>query len=110
MIDSPKLALTFLEEARFFGGRMQLDDATDVSSEERFTKLIALHPIPGSEQIGSVLEEGFWAALLTEEGRPCRPRLLYSPRQECMRQAVHRFVEPVPLTRESLRKLMPAQG
>jgi hypothetical protein len=111
MIDSQTLTRSFLEEACFFSERTRYgDDATGMSPEERFEKLVALCPLPDAEQIALVLEEVFWSSLLTEEGRPCRPRLLYIPRQENLRQATHRLAIPVALTRENLRKLSPSQG
>jgi len=110
MIGSHDLTLAFLKEAKFIAGRVRFDDAPDATLEEKFAKLVASHPIPESDRIRFALEEAFWASLLTEEGRPCRPRLLYLPRQERMREAVHRLAKPVPLTRDALRKLWPAQG
>jgi hypothetical protein len=111
MIDPQTLTLHVLDEARFFGGRMRYDDeATEMAPEERFTKLKAMCPLPEEAQIAPVLEETFWSSLLSEEGRPCRPRLLYVPRHESMRQAIHRLAKPVALTRENLRKLTPSQG
>jgi hypothetical protein len=110
MIDSLKLTSILLEEARLFSGRVNFNDTTDLKLEEKFERLVASHPLPESKQISFAVEEVFWASLLTEEGRPCRPRLLYSPRQECMRQALPRLPKPVRLDRDALRKLAPAQG
>jgi hypothetical protein len=110
MIDSQNLTDILLKEARFFAQRMQFDDAAALMPDEKFARLLEMHPLPEPKEISSVFEEVFWASLLTEEGRPCRPRLLYAPRQECMRPAVHRLANPVPLTREALRKLAPVQG
>ena len=110
MIDGRKLTSILLGEARLFADHMKFDDATNLKLEEKFARLVASSPLPESEQIAVAIEEVFWASLLTEEGRPCRPRLLYSPRQECMRPAVHRLAKPIRLNRDALRKLAPAQG
>ena len=67
------------------------------------------NPLPERDVIAHVFEEVFWASLLTEESRPCGPRLIYRPRQAEMSQAIHRLVRPVELTREHLRKLTPVQ-
>jgi hypothetical protein len=110
MIDSSRLTLAFQEEARSLAARMTFSDAPHIGPDEKFSKLLASHPLPETEQICYVLDEAFWASLLTEEGRPCRPRLLYLPKQEPARQAVHWLAKPVPLNRNALRKLSPAQG
>src|ERR1700730_9589413 len=98
MIDSQNLTDLLLKEAHFFAQRMQFGDAPALMSDEKFPRLLAVHPLPEPKEISSVFEEVFWASLLTEEGRPCRPRLLYSPRKECMRRAVHRLAKPILLT------------
>jgi hypothetical protein len=110
MIDARELTLVLLEEAKAYAGHMRFADQPDLSPVEKFSRLAESHPPPDEARIQSVIEEVFWASLLTEEGRPCRPRLLYVPRTEPMRQAVHRLAAPLPLTRESLRKLTPVQG
>jgi hypothetical protein len=110
MIDVRGLTLALQEEAEAYAERAQFADRPDLSPAEKFLELAESHPLPDEARIQSVIEEVFWASLLTEEGRPCRPRLLYVPRQEPMRQAVHRLAKPVPLTRDYLRKLTPVQG
>jgi hypothetical protein len=110
MIDSHTLADTFLEEVRRFTLRMVFSDAPNLTPEEKFVRGTADIPLPGREAIASLFEEVFWASLLTEESRPCRPRLLYSPRQETVKGLVHRLEKPALLNRGSLRKLTPVQG
>lgn len=110
MIDRNELTPILLEEARLFANHMKFSDTDDLKPEEKFARLVTSHPLPESEQISFVVKETFWASLLTEEGRSCRPRLLYSPRKEPMRQAVHRLDQPIRLNRDALRKLTPAQG
>ena len=91
-------------------------DTEKLSPDQRFGRVVAHSPLPGKTHIASVLEEVFWSSLLTEEGRPCRPRLLYIPRdsipgrQDESRRPLHQFETPTLLTRENLRKLSPAQG
>jgi hypothetical protein len=72
MIDSSRLTLAFQEEARSLAARMTFSDAPHIGPDEKFSKLLASHPLPETEQICYVLDEAFWASLLTEEGRPCR--------------------------------------
>jgi hypothetical protein len=113
VIDCPGLTSAFFEEARLFAERMRFNEESHTEgsdTEEKFARLMASSPLPSSAQLCSVIEEVFWASLLTEEGRPCRPRLLYSPGREQVRPSVHQLARSVPLTRETLRKLAPVQG
>jgi hypothetical protein len=110
MIIPNEIATELLGEARLRAGSTNFSDAPDLNPDEKFARTIARHPLPELGQISSMLEEVFWASQLSEENRPCRPRLLYAPRQESLRPAIHRFVQPVPLTRSNLRKLAPLQG
>src|ERR1700732_87005 len=109
MIDSQELADLVLQEARLFAQSITFNDARDLTPEEKFARAITEYPLPGREIIASLFEEAFWSSWLTEEMRPCRPRLLYSPRQENMSAAVHRLEKPVSLDRDNLRKLTPVQ-
>jgi DisA bacterial checkpoint controller nucleotide-binding len=108
MINTDKLTDIPIEEAKDLAKRINFGD--DLTPEEKFERLVAQHPLPSFKQISALFEEVFWASQLTEEGRPCLPRLLYLPRQQIMRQAIHRLSEPIELTREALRKLTPIQG
>lgn len=110
MMDSNHLADVLLEEARLFATSMKFNDAPELTSGEKFKRGVAQFPLPDRSVIATVIEEVFWASLLTEEGRPCRPMLVYSPREHAVSRAVHRLVTPVPLNRDSLRKLTPVQG
>ena len=110
MLDGHELADLLLQEVRLLSHSITFQDALDLTPEEKFARAVAQYPLPDRETAASVLEEVFWASLLTEESRPCRPRLLYSPRQEMMSSAVLRIENPVLLNRDSLRKLTPTQG
>jgi hypothetical protein len=110
MIDSRQITDMVFEEARCLAERVEFNDAPALNAEAKFARLISTHQLPEPQHISFLIEEVFWASLLTKEGRPCCPRLLYSVRQESMRRALHRLAKPVPLTRDALRKLAPAQG
>ena len=108
MINTDELTDILIEEAKDLAKRINIGD--DLTPEEKFERLVAQHPLPSCKQISALFEEVFWASQLTEEGRPCLPRLLYLPRQQIMGQAIHRLSEPLEVTREALRKLTPIQG
>jgi len=117
MINPREITRILHEEIKLFVEQTTVLHAPEVTPanltpEEKLARELANHPLPPDGGIADVIEEVFWASMLTEEGRPCRPRLLYVSRQESifMRQAVHRLATPVPITRASLRKLTPAQG
>jgi DisA bacterial checkpoint controller nucleotide-binding len=110
MVNGRELADVFFDEARIFASSMGFQDAPNLTPDEKFAKATAQFPLPSPELIAYVIEEVFWASLLTEEARPCRPRLLYSPQREEFSRAVHRLLNPLTLTREQLRKLTPVQG
>jgi sensor domain DACNV-containing protein len=110
MLNSHELADLLLQEVRLLGQSITFQDALDLTPDEKFARAVVQYPLPDRETTASILEEVFWASLLTEESRPCRPRLLYSPRQETMSSAVFRLENPVLLNRDSLRKLAPTQG
>lgn len=63
--------------------------------------------LPPRKVLVEVVTELLWATTLTEEGRACRPRLLFG---EPSAGACHRFQEPLPLTRECLRKVGSSHG
>jgi len=73
------------------------------------------HPIPSELALTSVLEEVFYASLASDEGRPCRLRLVYEGSSGAPAQlhasgslsTVHRLAAPIPLDRDSLRRLCP---
>ena len=81
MIDSKYLADVVLQEARLLAHSVTFNEAPNLTPEEKFAREVAQFPLPDCEAIASVIEEIFWASLLKEEGRPCRPRLVYFPRQ-----------------------------
>jgi hypothetical protein len=95
VIDALAVARILHEEARLRAGQRGGPSFED-------------HPLPEPERIARVIEEMFWASLLSEEGRPCRPRLLYTTESD--RRAGHWFEDVVPLTRQALRMLAPTQG
>jgi hypothetical protein len=112
MINSNDVIDVLLEEIKLHVGNIKLEPSPEppLTPEEKIERMLADCPLPDTQKMSFSVEEIFWASLLTEEGRPCRPRLLYVPRQESMRSAVHRLAAPVALTRATLRKLTPAQG
>lgn len=82
MINSQELADVLLEEIRLLGESISFSDAPDLTSEQKFARAVVQFPVPSRETIASVIQEVFWASLLKEESRPCRPRLLYFPNRE----------------------------
>ena len=78
MFDCHELADLLLQEARILGQSMTFQDALELTPEERFTRAVTQFPLPDRQTIASVLEEVFWASLLTEESRLCKtsPSLL----------------------------------
>jgi hypothetical protein len=110
IIDSGEITDIVFEEAHLLAERFQFDDTPELSPDKKFEKLVSIHQLPEPKYITLLIDEIFWASLLTDEGRPCRPRLLFSPRQDSRRRAVHRLAKPIPLSREALRKLAPVQG
>jgi len=75
MINTDELTDILIEEAKDLAKRINIGD--DLTPEEKFERLVAQHPLPSCKQISALFEEVFWASQLTEEGRPCLPRLLY---------------------------------
>lgn len=117
MINPRDIAAVLHEEINLFIEQTPILHAPEVAPvtltpEEKLERELVNCPLPDIDQISHVIEEVFWASMLTEEGRPCRPRLIYLPRHHSlfMRGAVHRLVAPIRLTRASLRKLTPSQG
>jgi hypothetical protein len=112
MINSQDVADVLIEEIELYVENIKLEPPPEPppTPEEKMAQMLASHPLPDRHTIAAGVEEVFWASLLTEEGRPCRPRLLYVPRQQSMRRAVHQLAVPAALTRAILRKLTPAQG
>lgn len=109
MISGIEIAQTVLDEVRIFAPQLMYPNSPQLEPEQRLARRLKEYPVPNADSISCVVEEVFWASLLTEEGRPCKPRLVYLPR-ETQRQAVHYFSEPKPLTRDTLRKLTPTHG
>jgi hypothetical protein len=109
MIDISELTKAVFEETRLLGESIKFD-SLDLTSDEQFARSCEQFPLPTIEHATIAIEEVFWASLLTEEGRPCRPRLIYSPRNRDRGHAAHWLERPVSLSRDSLRKLTPTQG
>ncbi len=109
MIDRAALAAVIDEEARLRALKMPGDSSPDLDPAARLARQLQKSPLPPTERLAVVLEELFWASLLEEEGRPCRPRLLYTLGDHASTSG-HWFEEAVPLSREALRKLAPTQG
>jgi hypothetical protein len=109
MINSLELAEEVLEEVHILGREMKFNNE-ELTPEEQLERAITQVPLPDKQALVHSVEEVFWASILTEEGRPCKPRLIYSPRQRKISWTAQRFVNALPLDRDTLRKLSPAQG
>lgn len=110
MVDFEAIADEVRREAQTFAGVSHFSDAPDLSEEGKFARFCAAAPFPPEHELAVVLREAFWASLLTEEGRQCRPRLMYSPTQPIDEAPVVSLVKPVSLDRANLRKMTPAHG
>jgi hypothetical protein len=110
MLNSSDITDAILGEAQFLAHHTNFDAAPTATPEEKFAKSVAQFPLPDRPAISHVIEEVFWASLLTEENRICKPRLLYLPRDRELSKALHKFEAPLQLNRNHLRKLSPAQG
>jgi len=108
MLDPTRLARLVHEEARALAIQISRHDESSGSADNLASELSRL-PLPEQKPLARVLGEVFWASTLVEEGRPCRPRLLFLPSGDRAR-AAHWLTRPIPLTRESIRKLSPAHG
>lgn len=91
MLDVGNLSQTILDELR----------------RPRWLLLSDPRDLPPAEVFATVLEEVLWATTLAEEGRPCRPRLLWG---EPPAEAEYRLEEPQAFTRQNLRKLTGVHG
>jgi hypothetical protein len=109
MIDIAEVTEMVFRETRTMGESMKFD-SLELTPEEQFARSCAQCPLPTKENARFVIEEVFWASMLTEESRPCRPCLIYCPRSKDRGNAAHWLGTPVPLNRDSLRKLTPTQG
>lgn len=109
MISIDEVASAVLEETKLLGESMKFD-SLDLTPEEQFARACEHNPLPEKETLEEIIEEVFWASTLTEDSRPCRPRLIYSPRGKDRGHWAHWLDKPVPLNRDSLRKLAPTQG
>jgi hypothetical protein len=108
-VEMSEVVDVIFRETRLVGESMKFD-SLELSAEEQFARSCVQFPLPPRETAKHVIEEVFWASMLTEEGRPCRPRLIYSPKAKDRGYWAHWLGEPTPLSRETLRKLMPTQG
>ncbi|MBN8613461.1 MAG: hypothetical protein J0L92_22900 [Deltaproteobacteria bacterium] len=118
--DQRVLAQQTLAEAdaflRSIGLPAEIDQAAYIASRKRE------HPIPSERVLSQVLEEVFYASLASDEGRVCRLRLVFEGTTEevaarahaSSSAATHRLTDPIPLDRDSLRRMSPvhdaAQG
>src|SRR5438132_7563814 len=109
MINGSHLASAVYEEAHFIAARTTVTAAPELTTDERLALDVKQWPLPSAPELAEVIEKTFWASLLVEEGRPCRPRLLYMPSTDDQRP-IHWFEDAIPLNCEALRKLTPAQG
>jgi hypothetical protein len=110
MIDSLGVADALHDEAkRHVRGMRFSPPESDLGFEKNWEREVAKWPLPEKRLLARIIEHVFWTSLLTEEGRPSRPRLVYAPSRESG-YVVHWFTEPKPLTPETLAKLAPACG
>lgn len=109
MMDLRAITDTIFGEVRLLGENIKFD-SLDLTKDEQFRRASVQFPVPPKDAAAMVVEEAFWASMLTEEHRPCRPRLIFSPRKKDRGSATHWLEKPVPLNRSSLRKLTPTQG
>lgn len=96
MINAKEITDAFLEEIEIYTKKI----------EAPRKKLI----LPRPEKIALVCERVFWASQLTEEGRFCRPNLIYIPRNIHKNLFILRLEGSVELTQNNLRKLSQIQG
>ena len=109
MIDISEVTETAFREMRLLGESMKFDNL-ELSPDEQFAGACAQSPVPEKEVAKQVIEETFWASMLTEENRPCRPRLIYSPSGKGRNYLTHWLTTRIPLNRDTLRKMTPTQG
>jgi len=110
MIDSNHMTDVFFDEAHLLAESIAFSDAPHLTPDEKYQRAVEQSPLPARDAVVAAIEEVFWASLLTEEGRPCRPRLSYDPKREPNGKQVHWLERPEPLARDRLRKLTPVQG
>lgn len=109
MEDFLAVAETVLAEAYAFAAASSFSDGPE-DSDGKFERFKSDSPLPSGPELAQVLRETFWASLIAEEGRPCRPRLLYAPSSPPDGAPVVTLVKPVSLDRAQLRKFSPAHG
>jgi len=110
MIDSLAVAEAFHDEAKTHVQGMRFSPPeSDLGFEKNWERQVARWPLPERGRLATIIEHVFWTSLLTEEGRPSRPRLVYAPSRESG-YVVHWFTEAKPLTPATLAKLAPACG
>jgi hypothetical protein len=107
MFQFSSLAQAIYDEAVALATRTTYDNDRSMSPEERFNRCRSFCPLPEVAQFEAVVEELFWASLLSEEGRLCQPRLLFRPSGFW---PFHEFTTHLPLKRDVLRKLTPAHA
>lgn len=108
MINATELARGFIEELRQYVARADLttNRGTVTDVEEKYSLMIPRDSLPTVEPTAQVIEALFWASMLFEEQRACRPRLTYNP-YAALR---HKFSTPAALDKQSLRSLSQVQG
>jgi hypothetical protein len=110
MFRGRELASVALEEIALLASNDHVSQ--EPSLETRIQELMQHESIPDTTVLGYVLEEAFWTSLTSEEGRPSRFRLIYDPSSAARgthdpNELMHRLHTPVPLNRETMRKLVP---
>jgi Probable sensor domain DACNV len=73
MMNPQEIVKVFLEEIKILPERVTFNPPPEARTLQ---ELLTDHPLPDNQSISFVIEEVFWASLLTEENRPCRPHLI----------------------------------
>jgi hypothetical protein len=113
MLDADRVATLVIERARarasattfmtVAGGATVHHPYTD---QEKFAQ--SFPAFPTIYELAEAIRAAYYTSLLTEEARPCRPRLVFASRE--LHPPVHLFNEPVPLDVPNLRRLCFAAG
>ena len=100
MFDSSALARSVAREIQVLADRLTRNAPNTLHDE------LGKHQYPSEAALTHVLEQAFWASLLTEEGRHCRFRLSYAAWPfERGEQIAYRLRDPLPLDGQHLRRL-----
>jgi len=105
MFDSRALAEAVLNEITAFIARIEYRGQPDKPLAEKLAEHLARHPVPSIEELANVIEQAFWASLLSEESRPVRFRLvIHDEARTGHMLGTHEFARPMRLTPEFLKK------